>query len=335
MTGAWMLPRDPFQPPLCPHRLARSWRQPLQLDRLPTIDAEQLRVLWQPAHEPQIFVPKAGLRMPGRLDPLVRLARFAAEQLHPAHSSACLELQLHDEQPPAPALRMDAPQGAATPSHGVIPDPYCLGSAGFLAFRQQLHRNALPPWKQRQPRAIWRGASTDAKQITLHNLSSSRRYRLCRASLQLPQMLDARFTDVVQCEDPRHRQSVQEHLLEQGLMAPRMEPWTMAQSQWLLDLDGNVNSWGLLWKLLSGSCVIRVNSSRSQWFHHRLEPFRHLVPVRGDLADLEERLHWCWGHPAECAAIASAGQRLALEVVADLGVDLLTALRAAKSWLTP
>ena len=40
-----------------------------------------------------------------------------------------------------------------------------------------------------------------------------------------------------------------------------MEPSDMALHQWIVDLDGNVNSWGLLWKLLSGSCVVRVESA--------------------------------------------------------------------------
>ena len=52
--------------------------------------------------------------------------------------------------------------------------------------------------------------------------------------------------------------------------------------------DGNVNSWGLLWKLLSGSCVIRIRSTRGQWFHHRLRHLQHLVEVDNNLSDLEQ-----------------------------------------------
>ena len=86
----------------------------------------------------------------------------------------------------------------------------------------------------------------------------------------------------------------------------------------VIDIDGNVNSWGLLWKLLSGSCVVRVQSPRQQWYHHRLEPWVHLVPVQADLSDLIPVLRWCRQHPNRCAAIAAAGQALALEVVASL-----------------
>ena len=56
---------------------------------------------------------------------------------------------------------------------------------------------------------------------------------------------------------------------------------------------------------------------------------QHWVPIRADLSDLEERIDWCRTHPAECAAIAHRGQRLAIQVLEELGADLLTALRWA------
>ena len=153
------------------------------------------------------------------------------------------------------------------------------------------------------------------------------RYRLCAHTLRWPERLDARFTSVVQCRDGATQEAVTAELRRQGLLAAVLEPLQMAQYRWILDIDGNVNSWGLLWKLLSGSCVVRVSSARGQWFHHRLQPGRHLVPIRADLADLEQQLDWCFANPAACEAIAAAGQLLALEVLEDLGVDLLTALR--------
>ena len=89
------------------------------------------------------------------------------------------------------------------------------------------------------------------------------------------------------------------------ILVPRahgMPPYTRG-----IDIDGNVNSWGLLWKLLSGSRIPRVQSPRYQWYHHRLKPWVHLVPIQADLSDLYEQLTWCSNHRQECAAIASAG----------------------------
>ena len=304
--------------------MRQAWQQ---LPDLQACAPSPDRLLWMRACEP-IRVPGDALAMAGRLDPLLRLAAMAACLRPWANGRRTLAIQVHDEQPSeSAALRVDAPVGAARPDQGVIPDPYCLGSRGYLLFRQAYAAAPPQPWLQRRPMAIWRGATTGSRAITPRRLPQNLRYSLCTHSLRWPHRLDARFTSVVQCRDAQAQQAVAAQLQREGLMASVLEPLEMAQCRWILDIDGNVNSWGLLWKLLSGSCVLRVSSDRSQWFHHRLQPWRHLVPIRADLADLEQQLDWCFSSPAACAAIADAGQRLALEVLEDLGVDLLSALR--------
>ena len=266
--------------------------------------------------------------MKGRLDPLLQVGQLSAALLRIRQPDGQLIVQLHDEDAGFGALRIDAPSKAAKPQNGVIPDPYCLGSHGYLTLRQQLAKQLIPRWRARQPIACWRGASTDIKQIKLKTLRNSRRYQLCQLTRRRPDLLDARFTDVVQCANPREKQKVEKHLREQNLLSTRIEPLAMAQCRWLLDLDGNVNSWGLLWKLLSGCCVIRAGSNRGQWFHHRLIPGQNLVEVQPDLNDLEEKLIWCREHPKECEVIANEGQRLGFTILEDLGADLLTAIRS-------
>jgi hypothetical protein len=164
----------------------------------------------------------------------------------------------------------------------------------------------------------------------------NKRYQLCRWSQQHPQLLDARLTAIVQSRDPVSQQDLAQLLHEKDLLRPRVEPWDAALHRWLIEIDGNVNSWGLLWKLLSGSCVLRVASHRRQWYHHRLEPWVHVVPVAADLQDLEARLLWCRSNPARCEAIARAGRQLAEQVVAELGETLVAACRAySERWLIP
>ena len=122
--------------------------------------------------------------------------------------------------------------------------------------------------------------------------------------------------------------------MQQDLLAPRLSPWHLALHRWLIEIDGNVNSWGLLWKLLSGSCVLRVASNRAQWYHHRLQPWQHIVPIAADLSDLEDVVAWCQRHPTHCEAIAYAGQCVALEVVDQLAADQRQAVHHyAANWL--
>ena len=277
-----------------------------------------------------IRVPADALAMAGRLDPLLRLAAMAACLPPWANDGRLLAMQVHDEEPLLrSALRLDAPIGASRPVNGVIPDPYCLGSRGFLHFRQAMAANPLPVWSQRRPAVIWRGATTGTKAITVQRLLRNPRFRLCDLTRRWPDRFDARFTSVVQCRDAAAQEAVKAELQEKGLLTARVEPLQMAQYRWIVDIDGNVNSWGLIWKLLSGSCVLRVSSPRAQWFHHRFLAGRHFVPIQADLSDLEQQLDWCFSQPHACAAIAAAGQRLAFEVLEDLGMDLLTALRSS------
>lgn len=296
---------------------------------------ENLTAKWTPEYAPIFVVPPIALRMVGRLNPLLQIAQLGAALLSRSIAKGSLIVQLHDEDPGVGTLRMDAPHDQAKPQDGVFPDAYCLGSHGFLQLRKQLARNPLPPWRARQRIACWRGASTDSKGLRVDTLSSSKRYQLCLFGRQHPELVNARFINVVQCANPSAKIAVQKHFIEMGIFGERLEPFAMAQCQWLLDLDGNVNSWGLLWKLLSGSCVIRVRSTRGQWFHHRLQHQKHLVEIENDLSDLEAKLNWCVNNPDHCEAIAAAGQQIAYQVLDDLGADILSAIRSVAAINTP
>ena len=261
--------------------------------------------------------------MPGRLLPLLRVASVAAWRLGGLCPEAVLYLQMHDEDPGCGGLRFDA---KADDRSALLPDPYALGSEGYRLFREQLERQPLPPWRERLPRAFWRGASTGTKAITVQRLPMNRRYQLCQHTLRWSQWLDARFTRVVQCRDAAAEQSVLAHLCDRQLIAPASEPWHFGLHRFLIEIDGNVNSWGLLWKLLSGSCVLRVDSARRQWYHPLLQPYRHIVPIAADLSDLPDRLAWCFDNVDACEAIAAQGRDLALQVVQGLGRSVLRAL---------
>lgn len=267
------------------------------------------------------------------LQPFLDLA--AAELTALGHPQACFAVQLHDEAPEPACFRFDGPLDRSNPTAGpLIPDPYALGSHGFAALRQQFTQQPLPAWRERLPIAIWRGSSTGTTELTANSLDNNRRYQLCQASQRLHSWLDARLTAVVQCPDSDSRRKVTDKLVQQDLLAPRLSPWHLALHRWLIEIDGNVNSWGLLWKLLSGSCVLRVASNRAQWYHHRLQPWQHIVPIAADLSDLEDVVAWCQRHPTHCEAIAYAGQCVALEVVDQLAADQRQAVHHyAANWL--
>jgi hypothetical protein len=261
------------------------------------------------------------------------LGLAVAELAALGHGRARFAVQLHDEDPSPLCFRFDAPL-TADGKGPLIPDPYVLGSDGYANLRQQFANEPLPPWEQRLPVAIWRGSSTGSRHLEPATLRANPRYQLCRRSLDLNRWLDARFTAVVQCPTAAIQTALEHHLHQQGLLTPRLSPWHLALHRWIVEIDGNVNSWGLLWKLLSGSCIVRVQSGRQQWYHQRLKAWQHVVPIAPDLSDLEAVLAWCQEHPLQCSDIAHAGQQLALEVIDRLEDDQRQAVRTyAANWL--
>lgn len=262
--------------------------------------------------------------MGGRLLPLLQVASLAAWRLGFIQPKLRFAIQLHDEEPREPCLRYDAWIHDPRP---LLPDPYALGSHGYRLIRNTLIERPLPPWHQRRNLAFWRGASTGSKALTVPRLKYNMRYQLCRFSGRHPDAIDAKLTSIVQCRDPQAQQAVEQHLRDLNLLAPhRCTPREFGMHRFLIEIDGNVNSWGLLWKLLSGSCILRVGSTRRQWYHDQLVPYRHVVPIAPDLSDLANQLAWCQANPHTCASIAAAGETLARKEIKRLGWRVLQAI---------
>ena len=139
-----------------------------------------------------------------RLDSLLKAGSGIAKLLRLRHAEGSLLIQLHDEDPLIPCLRLDASiDDVNDPSRPMIPDPYCLMTHGYQAMREHMEREPLPPWHERLPLAFWRGSTTGSEDIVLNNLEINRRYQLARLSHVWPDRLDARINRIVQCRDER------------------------------------------------------------------------------------------------------------------------------------
>jgi len=265
---------------------------------------------------PLIRIPKDALQMGKRLKPLLQVASVASWRVGSKNPDLHFTIQLHDENPGIETLRYDA---AVNDQAVLLPDPYALGSHGYCLLRQSIRDYPLPNWRDRKPMAFWRGSSTGSKAITIKRIYRNNRFRLCQISRQIPKSLDARITDLVQYRDQDAKQELIEFLEKQGMLSERCLAQHFGLYQYLIEIDGNVNSWGLLWKLLTGCCVLRVNSRRRQWYHHLLKEYENIVPVAEDLSDLHERLEWCRSHPNQCEEIGERGKLLAEAVISNLG----------------
>jgi hypothetical protein len=199
---------------------------------------------------------------------------------------------------------------SARPGSVLVPDPDFYVSQGYAD-----SRGPSPAWSTRDSNIVWRGASTGRGVIAGDGMTPGddrliQRTRLCLLLRQVAGT-DVKLVNAIQSPDPRRDL---QRLRAAGILGERISKEFWRERKFALDIDGNGNAWSNLFtRLLYGCCVIKIGSPAGyrQWYYDALRPFEHFVPVAPDLSDLVERIAWCRGHDAECAAIAAAGQAVA------------------------
>lgn len=80
------------------------------------------------------------------------------------------------------------------------------------------------------------------------------------------------------------------------------------------------------------SLVLKVDSHFEQWYYDRLVPWRHYIPIKGDLSDLEDKLAWAQDprNDAVCEQIALQGRELVMTLTYES--ELRAPLSVADIW---
>jgi len=208
----------------------------------------------------------------------------------------------------------DAPEGSGVqlcfsgnmPDHRLIPDPMFLASRAYEAFRLKTAAEA-PPWDLREPKLYWRGSLTGQAE-TFEEIFNLPRVRLVDLAKR-DERIDAKITDLSQFGPLLPE--LQIRCNERGLLGPKEDETRNAHFKYLIDIDGNTNSWPGLWtKLSSGSPVIKLKSAYRQWYYDRLV---HGVNV-WEIGSLEEgvpdALDRMEGNPDLACVLAQGGRAL-------------------------
>jgi hypothetical protein len=174
----------------------------------------------------------------------------------------------------------------------LVPDPFFLEDFGYQSLRKKLADQI--PWKDRKSVIFWRGASSGigvfAETDRVYYLRN-----LARLPLGVP--VDAAFSritpDVASTLGPE-----EEAKLREGRFVADPVPKTdFLNYKYLLDIDGNSNSWGGLYSnLLTGSLVVKCQSRKGfrQWYYPRLKSGENCVLLDADLGnwrDVRNVLH--------------------------------------------
>ena len=212
-----------------------------------------------------------------------------------------------------PTLARFAPS-AHREGQEAIPDPHFFDTRGFAAERQQAV-DALP-WGDRSDDLVWRGGSNGYGRVSFEladrlDPTVLPRMRLVMTLRDVPGA-DARIIDMGQ--EWGSYAAIGSRL---GFIGDRLPEASWLGRKYAIDVDGTVNTWrNLFIRLLYGCCVLKVESQLGfrQWYHERLRPFEHYVPVKPDMSDLLEQWEWAMAHDAEARQIAANGQALAREL---------------------
>ena len=189
----------------------------------------------------------------------------------------------------------------------LIPDSLFLHTDGYQAWRQTVAQQGKP-WLQRHDQAYWRGALTGLA-ANLEQVLDLPRVQLCRFAQTCPD-LDARLTSAHQFQGLMP--DLVPSLEAQGLMAPREDERVNLDYRYMIDLDGNSNSWpGLFIKLLSGAPTIKLISPCRQWYYDRLVAMQHVFPISAIDPDLPDAVAWLRSHPEMAQTLASQAAQLA------------------------
>lgn len=190
----------------------------------------------------------------------------------------------------------------------LIPDDSFVRTKGYEETRVLYKENKVP-WEQKKPIVFWRGATTGISPTGFWK--DLQRIKLCAIALNPinQNIFDIGLSGIVQL-------SKQDATQIEGLgYLKQFVPIKLANSyKYLIDVDGNTNAWSALFqKLLSGSVVLKVASPSNfrQWYYDELIPWVNFVPVKSDMSDLVEKVHWLLEHDGEARKIGENGAKLA------------------------
>jgi hypothetical protein len=154
------------------------------------------------------------------------------------------------------------------------------------------------PWEKKEAKVIWRGGTTGGS-FNLANYKEFPRTRLVDLSFSHPELVDARFTGLIQMDE-----ATREELLHLGYQGNKLPVWKHFAYKYQILVDGNSCTYSrAIWQLFSNSLVFKQTSPHIQWFYGGLKPYVHYVPVAGDFHDLIEQVLWAKEHDAEAQEI--------------------------------
>jgi len=172
------------------------------------------------------------------------------------------------------------------------------------------------PWEEKKNMAVFRGTSTGVGTTSANNA----RMKLVKMCEKFPSLFNVGFTRInyrprKQYKNP-YLQTVEERF-------KCLEPLSLQQQieyKFIIDVEGHSSAFRLSSELVSGSCVLLVDSPWKLWLHSFLVPYEHFVPVKADLSNLITQMRWCLDNDDRCRSIAQRSFGLTRSLLSKKGM---------------
>jgi len=168
-------------------------------------------------------------------------------------------------------------------------------------------------WDKKLPTAVFRGGTTGCG----ISINTNKRLKVSYISSQtktpdgeIP-LLDAGITNwnvrPRKIEGEPYLQTINIKEIPFGL-ATRLSPEEQSGYKYIVHIEGHVAAFRLSLELSMGSTILMVESQWKLWYSDMLEPYKHYIPIKGDMSDLLDKIKWCRDNDDECKKIAENGK---------------------------
>lgn len=158
-------------------------------------------------------------------------------------------------------------------------------------------------WKKKSNKMVWRGRDCTAARVRFVDEIATPNKKYIDAEIS-----KNHFNYYPTKEDRRN-----DKRLHAGKKVERMPFLDFWKYKYLLNLDGTVAAYRLGSLLAGDSVVLRHESKWYEHFYVDLVPWEHYIPIKEDLSDTVEQLHWARNHDRRAQAISRQGRQFVRE----------------------
>uniref|UniRef100_A0A7R9TLN2 Glycosyl transferase CAP10 domain-containing protein n=1 Tax=Micromonas pusilla TaxID=38833 RepID=A0A7R9TLN2_MICPS len=176
-----------------------------------------------------------------------------------------------------------------------VPNFHFIDKKGFTEVVERIHKIRVD-FKSRKMQIFWAGSTTgipcDNIPPCTNTCQELLRVKLVRQFSNITFLKFALSSVVQWCGGS------DSWLQGKGMIQPHVAEINWANHRGVLDIDGNVDAWGLRWRLGSGSVVFIVKSSYEHLYSNLLTDGVHYIGIDSDLSDLLEKTSIITSHEA-------------------------------------